>query len=257
MDFLHILLLFVTGIFGGVMSSMIGGASVITFPVLLAAGLPPVVATASNLVAVSPANFLAALADRSQLPPLNRAFAGLVFASVLGALIGAVLLLSTPRRVFEVLIPLLLGFATILFAFAGRFTAWMRARARARGGREPQMSVTSIPVLLPISVYGGYFGAGVGVLLLAVLSVATGGDYRAANVTKNLVSSLNTFVAAFYFVAQGAISWPPTLIMMAGCLIGGFCGAHFARVAPQKFMRIAVVVVGAALTVAFAWRYWF
>jgi len=251
-----VLMLFVTGIFGGVMSSMIGGASVITFPVLLAAGLPPVVATASNLVAVSPANFLAALADRSQLPPLNRAFAGLVFASVLGALIGAVLLLATPTRVFEVLVPILLGFATVLFAYAGRLTEWMRARARARGGREPQMSVTSIPVVLPISVYGGYFGAGVGVLLLGVLSVATGGDYRSANVAKNLITSLNTFVAAFYFVAQGAVDWPATLAMMAGCIIGGYCGSQFARVAPQKFMRVAVVVVGALLTAAFAWRYW-
>ena len=256
MDFLHILLLFGTGIVGGIMAAMIGGASVITFPVLLAAGLPPVVATASNLVAVSPGNFLAALADRSQLPPFNRAFVGLVFASVTGALIGAVLLLSTPTRVFEVLIPLLLGFATVLFAYAGRLTEWMRARARARGGREPQMSVTSIPVLLPVSIYGGYFGAGVGVLLLAVLSVATGGDYRAANVAKNLVTSLNTFVAAFYFAAQGAVSWPPTLIMMAGCLIGGYCGAQFARVVPQKFMRVAVVAVGALLTAVFAWRYW-
>ncbi len=157
---------------------------------------------------------------------------------------------------FEVLIPLLLGFATVLFAYAGRLTEWMRARARARGGREPQMSVTSIPVLLPVSIYGGYFGAGVGVLLLAVLSVATGGDYRAANVTKNLVTSLNTFVAAFYFAAQGAVSWPPTLIMMAGALIGGYCGAQFARVVPQKFMRVAVVAVGALLTAVFAWRYW-
>jgi uncharacterized membrane protein YfcA len=119
------------------------------------------------------------------------------------------------------------------------------------------MSVTSIPVLLPVSVYGGYFGAGVGVLLLGVLSVATGGDYRSANVVKNLVSSLNTFVAATYFVAHGAVNWPPTLIMMAGCLIGGFFGSHFARIVPQPVMRVVVVLVGAALTIAYAWRYWF
>ena len=119
------------------------------------------------------------------------------------------------------------------------------------------MSVTSIPVLLPVSVYGGYFGAGVGVLLLGVLSVATGGDYRSANVAKNLVSSLNTLVASICFIANGAVSWPPTLAMMAGCVIGGLCGAHIARVIPQEAMRIVVVVVGAALTIVFAWRYWF
>jgi uncharacterized membrane protein YfcA len=252
-----ILLLFSTGIFGGAMAALVGGASVITFPVLIASGLPPVVATASNLVAVSPGNFLAALTDRSQLPPFNRAFVGLIVASVLGALIGAMLLMATPGRLFEVLVPLLLGFATVLFACSGRITEWLRARALKRGGREPQMSVTSIPMLLPVSVYGGYFGAGVGVLLLGVLSVATGGDYRSANVAKNLVTSLNTLVASIWFVANGAISWPQTLAMMAGCLIGGFFGAQLARVIPSRIMRVAVVLVGALLTAAFAWRYWF
>jgi len=252
-----ILMLFVTGIFGGAMAALVGGASVITFPVLLATGLPPVVATASNLVAVSPGNFLAALTDRSQLPPFNRAFIGLLIASVLGALAGALLLMVTPLRLFEVLIPLLLGFATVLFAYASRITQWLRARAQARGDGAPRMSVTSIPMLLPVSVYGGYFGAGVGVLLLGVLSIATGGDYRSANVAKNLVASLNTLVASICFIANGAVSWPPTLAMMAGCLIGGFCGGHLARIVPQQVMRVVVVVVGAALTLAFVWRYWF
>ncbi len=124
-----ILILFGTGIVGGVMASMVGGASVVTFPALLAVGLDPVSATASNLVAVSPGNLLAALLDRSQLPPLNRAFVGLVLASVGGAFVGAVLLLATPARLLEVLIPVLLGFATVLFAFSERITDWLRARA--------------------------------------------------------------------------------------------------------------------------------
>ena len=252
-----ILILIPTGFIGGLMAAMVGGASVITFPVLLTIGLPPVVATASNLVAVSAGNLLAAVTDRARLPPVDRAFFGLVAASVLGALIGAVLLLATPTRMFEVLIPLLLGFATILFAFAGRVTQWLRARAQARGRSGWTMSVTSIPLLLPVSVYGGYFGAGAGTLLLGVLMLATGGDYRSANVTKNLVSSLNTFAASVWFVVNGAVSWPQTLTMMAGCLVGGFCGAHLARRVPQQVMRVVVVVVGAALTIAFAWRYWF
>jgi uncharacterized membrane protein YfcA len=252
MDLHTISILFGTGVAGGLMSSMVGSASVFTLPVLLAVGLPPVIATASNLVAASGGNFVAALADRAQLPPFNRAFVGLLA----GSLGGAVLLLATPSRMFEVLIPVLLGFATVLFAFSGRVTEWFRARARKRG-REWKMSVTSIPLLLPISVYGGYFGAGVGTLLLGVLSVATGGDYRSANVAKNLVSSLNTFAAAVYFAANGAVAWPQTLSMMTGFLIGGFCGAHLARRAPQQLMRVVVVVVGAALTAVFAWRYWF
>jgi uncharacterized membrane protein YfcA len=257
MDLSTILLLFVSGLGGGIMAAMVGGASVITFPVLLATGLPPVVATASNLIAVSPGNFFAALADRSQLPPFDRAFVGLIAASVLGAFFGAGLLLATPARMFEVLIPLLLGFATVLFAYAGRIVEALRARARARGGGEPRMSVTSLPMLVPVSVYGGYFGAGVGVLLLGVLSIATGGEYRAANVAKNLVTALNTFAASLIFIGLGAVAWPQTLVMMAGCIIGGTCGAQFARVVPQSVMRVVVVAVGALLTVVFAWRYWF
>jgi uncharacterized membrane protein YfcA len=255
-DLHTVLILVPTGIVGGLMASMVGGASVITFPVLLAVGLPPVVATASNLMAVSAGNFLAAFTDRANLPPFNRAFVGLVVASLAGAVLGAVLLLATPERRFEQLIPLLLGFATILFAFAGHITQWLRARARARGNDEWKMSVTSVPLVLPISVYGGYFGAGAGTLLLGVLTIATEGDYRRANVAKNLVSSLNTVAASVWFISHGAVSWPETLVMMAGCLMGGFCGAHLSRRVPQQFMRVVVVLVGALLTAVFAWRYW-
>jgi uncharacterized membrane protein YfcA len=256
MDLFHVLLLFVTGIGGGVMAAMVGGASVITFPMLLATGLDPVVATASNLIAVSPGNFFAALADRSQLPPFDRSFVGLVASSLLGAFIGAGLLLLTPTRMFEALIPLLLGFATVLFACARRIIETLRARARARGG-EPRMNVTSLPMVLPVSIYGGYFGAGVGVLLLGVFSIATGGDYRSANVAKNLVTGLNTFAASLIFISLGAVAWPQTLAMMAGCIIGGHFGARFARTVPQRVMRVVVVAVGALLTAVFAWKYWF
>ena len=257
MDLHTVLILLPTGIVGGLMASLVGGASVITFPVLLAVGLPPVVATASNLVAVSAGNFLAAVTERAMLPPFNRAFVGLVVASLVGAMIGAVLLLATPERRFEQLIPLLLGFSTILFAFAGQITRWMRARAGARGDDEWKIGVTSVPLVLPISVYGGYFGAGAGTLLLGVLTIATEGDYRRANAAKNLVSSLNTVAAAVWFVANGAVSWPETLVMAAGCVIGGFTGVHLSRHVPQRFMRVVVILVGVLLTAVFAWRYWF
>jgi uncharacterized membrane protein YfcA len=255
-DLHTVLILLGTGLAGGVMAAIVGGASVITFPVLLAVGLPPVTATASNLVAVSGGNFLAAMTDRGNLPPFNRAFIGLIAASLLGAVIGAVLLLATPERRFEQLIPILLGGSTILFGFARQITQWMRARAKARGEDEWKMSVTSVPLVLPISIYGGYFGAGAGTLLLGVLTIATEGDYRRANVAKNLVSSLNTVAASVWFIIHGAVSWPQTLAMMAGCLVGGFCGAYVSRRIPQHFMRVVVIGVGALLTVVFAWKYW-
>ena len=115
----------------------------------------------------------------------------MVAASVAGALAGATLLMVTPERVFAALIPLLLGFATVLFAYAGRISAWLRARGEARGDGAHNWGAI-VAWLLPVSVYGGYFGAGLGVLVLGVLSVGTGGDYRSANVTKNLVVGINS-----------------------------------------------------------------
>jgi len=253
----HILALLVgVGVLAGMIASIVGGAAVVVYPAMIAAGVPPQFAVASNLVALMPATMLAALSDRSQLPPFNRAFAGLVFASVTGAGAGAILLLLTPQRVFAFLVPLLLGFATVLFAYAERIGGYIRRRAERRG-HEVAFDVGSLKVLLPVSFYGGYFGAGVGVLILAVFSIATGGDYRSANVAKNFVSSLNAMVASMIFIAKGAVAWPQTLSLMAGMIAGGLAGAYVARVIPPKLARGMIVLVGAALTITFAKLYWF
>jgi uncharacterized membrane protein YfcA len=256
MDIVTAALLAGLGIVAGIMASIAGGATVVVYPVLIAAGLSPQGAAVSNLVALMPGTMLAALSDRTQLPRLNRDFIALIFASIFGAGAGAFLLLVTPERTFEILVPVLLGFATLLFACAGRISKWIRARA-ARRGRTIHFNISSLKFLLPVSFYGGYFGAGVGVLILGVFSIATGGDYRSANVTKNFVSSLNAFVASTIFIAQGAVAWPQTLMLMAGTIAGSLIGAYIARVIPAGFMRVAVVVIGALLTIAFAKRYWF
>ncbi len=256
MDIFHTAFLSGAGILGGIIASVVGGAAIVAYPALIATGLTPQFAAVCNLVALMPATMLAALSDRSQLPPLNRAFIGLIVASVTGAGIGASLLLLTPQRVFSVLVPLLLGFATVLFAFAERISSYIRARAAGRG-HDLTFNVTSLKMLLPVSFYGGYFGAGVGILMLGVFSVATGGDYRPANVTKNFVTSLNGLSAAIVFIAQGAVPWSHALPLMAGSVVGGLIGAQIARVVPRKVMRVLIVVVGAALTVSFARRYWF
>ncbi len=257
MDLPHIFLLLGAGVIGGIMSSVAGGAAMFTFPALLAAGLNPILAIAANTVALTPGNFLAALYDRSQMPPLGWPFASLLLASAVGAIIGAALLLVTPVRVFTALVPLLLAFATVLFAYAHRISGWLRARAVVRGETGPHHWGRSIPWLLPVSIYGGYFGAGVGVLVLGVLSVGTGGNYRSANVAKNLVTSLNMLVASAVFVMQGVVPWQPALVMMAGALVGGMIGARVAQVMPNSAARAMIVIVGALLTAAFAWRYWF
>ncbi len=256
MDLLHTLFLFLAGIAGGVISTLAGGAGIITFPALLATGISPVLATASNVVALVPGNLLAVLYDRAQLPLLGRSFAILLAASALGALAGGFLLLITPERVFATLIPLLLGFATVLFGFAGRISAWLRARATMRGedGRPNWGAI--VAWLMPVSIYGGYFGAGLGVLVLGVVSVGTGGDYRSANVTKNLVVCINSAVVSAFFAVQAIVAWPQALVMMAGVPLGAFLGSRIARVLPNAVGRWLVVGVGALLTLAFAWRYW-
>lgn len=253
----EIIALLFAGTAGGAIASIVGGASLVTFPILVAFGLPPLVAATTNIVALAPGILSAAYWDRSQLPAFNGSFAALVLASLIGAALGALLLLATPVKVFAALVPLLLGFATILFACSRRFSRFMRDRAARSGGNPPGRWGSTLAVLLPVSFYGGYFGAGVGVLLLGVLSIGTGGDYRAANVTKNLVTSLNSVAAAVVFTAFGAVSWPHCLIMMAGGMAGGLIGAKVAQIAPREIMHYAVVIIGAALTVLFAWRYWF
>jgi uncharacterized membrane protein YfcA len=252
-----ILMLFGAGIIGGTLSAIVGGASLVTFPALLAIGLPPVTAAASNQVAALPSNFAAAFIDRAQLPRFDRGLIILIVTSIVGALAGASLLLLTPGRVFEILVPLLLGFATIVFAFSPQISHWLRSREAASGRASVRTNANSVPLLFPISVYGGYFGAGVGVLALAALSVATDGNYRAANMTKNIVLGLNTFAASMVLVLQSAVSWPPTLIMMTGAVIGGLLGGQLARVIPNAVMRVFVEAVGALLTAVFAWRYWY
>jgi uncharacterized membrane protein YfcA len=245
-----------TGIFAGLIATVVGGAAVVVYPVMIAAGVPPQPAVIGNMIALMPASLVAAAADHTQLPPFNRAFVGLVLTSIFGAAAGAALLLVTPAEAFQKLVPLLLGFATVIFAYAERLGHWLRKRAQGRG-HELNFDVSSLKILLPVSFYGGYFGAGAGILLLGVFSLATGGDYRSANVTKNLVAALNGVAAACVFIAHGAVMWPQTLALMLGTICGGFIGSHIARMLPKRVISVLVVVAGVALTIMFARRYWF
>ena len=257
MDVITTAFLVGTGVVAGIIAAMVGGAAVVIYPALIATGVSPQLAAVSNLASVMmPATMLAAPSDRSQLPPFNRAFISLIIASVIGAGAGAVFLLLTPERMFAQIVPLLIGFATLLFAYAERITRWLRARAKGRG-HDITFNLASLKVVLPVSFYGGYFGAGVGILMLGVFSLATGGDYRAANVAKNFVSSLNGLAATLVFATHDAILWPQTLALAAGTIGGGLIGGYAARVIPRNAVRFLIVGVGVALTVALARRYWF
>jgi uncharacterized membrane protein YfcA len=172
--------------------------------------------------------------------------------SVIGSGAGAALLLATPEKAFTAVVPLLIGFATVLYALAGRIRLWIAARA---AGAAP--STGSEPLLFaPVAVYGGYFGAGMSVMILAILSVTRADEFRSSNVIKNLLSALTSFVAVVVFVLTGTVAWPPTLVVMTGAVIGGFIGGRLARVLPSELMRRIVIVVGTVLALIYARRYW-
>jgi uncharacterized membrane protein YfcA len=244
------------GLAGGLVTAIVGGASLITFPAMLAAGLPPVIASASNTVALTPGNLAAALADRERMPDWDRSFLGLTAVVTLGSVAGAVLLLVTPTQAFTALIPLLIGGATLLFAASPPIGRWLASRSGQAGAVPTLPGATRFLLIAPVSVYGGYFGAGMSVMLLAILSIGFARDLRAANVLKNLLSGLTSLVALIVFVAQQSVAWTPTVAMMAGALAGGFIGGRLVRLVPAPWVRATVIVAGSILTVIYARRYW-
>jgi hypothetical protein len=256
MDTTMALLLLAAGFAGGIVTAIVGGASLITFPALLAAGLPPVIAVASNAVATTPASFAAALTDRRWLPAWQPAFRRVIAVAMAGSGAGALLLIFTPERALMTLVPLLIGMATAVFALAGRIRAWIFRHAADPAVHSARADRLGLALLAPTAVYVGYFGAGAGVMLLAILSLGHDRDFRTANVLKNLLGGVTSMVAVLVFVVSGSVAWPHTSVMMAGALAGGYAGARLARVIPAAFVRVLVIIVGCIVTVVYAQRYW-
>ena len=256
MDAPTAVILLVAGAAGGALSALAGGASLLLFPLMLAIGVPPVTAVATNNTALVPSNFLAALSDSSQLPKFDAAFMTLLALTTVATTAGAVLLLLTPDRVLEFLVPVLLATGPALFAYAKPVGAWLGRLSFSRSRAALHPNTVGLVMMVPVSIYSGSFGSGAGVLMIAALSVANGGNYRAANVVKNLLGSLGSIIAAVIFALYGVIAWMPALMIAVGAVAGGLCGAHLARVLPPATARIFMIAFGTLLTVIFAWRYW-
>ncbi len=247
-----VLLLFLSGVAGGVINALAGGATLLTFPAMLAAGLPPITANASNAVAIVPGHLLAVLADRGKVLPLDAKLWSSVLVCLLGGAIGALLLLALPERLFVLPVPALIGIATLLFLFSPRIAAWAEAR---RGDAEPSRGL-GLSVLGLSSIYGGFFGAGLGVILTAVLSIADPDDIRRVKALKNLLATSVSMAAVVIFIAERAVRWPETLTMLSGALLGGYLGGTLVRVLPAIVVRWFVIVTGAAMTIVYAVKYW-
>jgi uncharacterized membrane protein YfcA len=256
MDDTTALLLFAAGFAGGIVTAVVGGASLITFPALLAAGLPPVVAVATNAVATTPASFAAAATDRHWLPAWQPAFWRVFAVATIGSGAGALLLIFTPERALMTLVPLLIGMATAVYAFAGRIRAWIFRHAADPAVHSARADRVGLVLLAPTAIYIGYFGAGAAVMLLAILSLGHDRDFRTANVLKNLLAGVTSVVAVLVFIVSGSVAWPQTTAMMAGSVAGGYAGARMARIIPAPFVRVLVIVVGCVVTAVYAQRYW-
>ena len=232
----------------GVLNAIAGGGSFLTFPALVFTGLPPIMANATSAVAVSPGYLGSALGFRSELAALPRerlVREGLLCAT--GGVCGALLLLVTPAKVFSAAVPWLLLFATVLFAagpaIARRAQAGAAGEHGAVGWREP--------ALLAVAIYGGYFNGGLGILLMALYTVAGETKLNTVNALKNLTSLVLSWLSVAAFVIAGAIAWKEGLLMMVAATAGGYFGARWSRQLPVAWVRRGVIVTGLVMSAVF------
>lgn len=238
------MLLFVAAFAAGALNAVAGGGSFLTLPALVVAGLPAVAANATGTLALLPGYLSGAWALRREIRPLRGlSLSRLVAVSLLGGGMGALLLLWTSNEVFRRIVPWLLLLATVLFAIG---PGLMRRPPGA--GAAPAVALAAI---FAVTIYGGYFNGGLGILLLAAFGLLGQSDLHAANGMKNLISALLTAIASLLYVAGGLIHWPQALWMMAAATLGGYAGARLSRRVPVRWLRWGIVFVGLAMSAAF------
>jgi uncharacterized membrane protein YfcA len=261
---------------GGLMNALAGGGTIVTFPTLVFLGQPAIIANATSTVALLPGMAASMAGYGKEVATHKEWLKTLLLPSVIGGGIGSVLLLRTPEKVFANLAPLLVLFATLLFIWQG-FLARRRRRqsladAAPSAGQPaadhrpaavetaPSLRLTrtrwvsAILFQFGISIYGGYFGAAIGILMLAVLGFLGLTNIFAMNGLKNFFGLCINSVAAAYFILRGAVVWPVALLMMAGSIAGGYGGARLAQVIGKEKARAAVVVIGFVVTALLFWQ---
>jgi len=247
------IILFFAGVIAGVLNAVAGGGSFISFPLMMFTGVPPVEANASNTVALWPglATSVASYSRHLQAP--RRLLVPLVATSVLGGLAGALLLVKTPQRTFFHLIPWLLLGATALFIFGNRLRA-MAGKAEATSTVEDNSWLAiALACLLQLAVgtYGGYFGAGIGFVMLGMMTLLGMRDINAMNALRITLGTVINGVAVVTFIVSGAVFWGQCVVMMAGALLGGWFGAQYAQKADPKKVRWFIIALGLGLSAYF------
>ena len=236
---------------GGAINSVAGGGGFIAFPALLFTGVPPIAANATQTVALWCGVTASSRAYREHLNIPRRLLIPLLITSVIGGLGGAYLLLHTPAHTFQRLIPWLMLAATLLFALG----PWIVPRRSSLAHDASSASIAGASLFeLVVSIYGGYFGGGLGIMNLAMLSAIGMTDIHAMNALKALLGSVINGTAVLAFIAARAIYWAKGFVMIVGAITGGYFGAHYAQKIPQKFVRTFVILVGTSMTLYFFLR---
>jgi uncharacterized protein len=245
----HLPLLAAAGLLAGMMNAIAGGGSFVTFPALVFVGLPPVIANASSTVALFPGTIASAWAYRGELIGIGSIkLRWMLLASVAGGFCGALLLLVTPPHLFDLVIPWLLLLATLTFAFGARVGTALR-----RAVRIGAKAVLVIQFL--ISIYGGYFGGAVGLIMLAVWGLLTASiNVKEMGPARTWLVSAANGAAVLLFIASGVVRWPETFALLLGTVAGGYGGARLGRRLPPALVRACVVLLTASITVLFFWR---
>ena len=247
-----IIFLFFAGALGGALNSVAGGGSFIAFPALLFTGVPPIPANATNTIALWTAAAASGGAYRKRLDVARRVIIPLLAASLVGGLIGALLLLKTPAHTFMRVLPWLTLGATLLFAFGKKLAAGRQSVIEHEASTTALVGTTLFQ--FGVAVYGGYFGGGMGIVMLAMLAALGMTDIHAMNALKSVMGFVINGIAVVTFIVAGAVYWKHGVIMIAGGIAGGYLGAHYAMKMPQAWIRWFVVLVGTGMTVYFFWK---
>jgi uncharacterized protein len=255
MTFSHILLLFVAAFLAGAMNSVAGGGSFFTFPALIFTGVPPIPANATNTVAVWPGSVASVFSYWHRLPKSARVMVPLIIISLLGGVAGAVVLLHTPQATFMSLVPYFFGVATLLFAFGKRLTGKVVKVANRQGPPSLPMIAGLMLIQFFIALYGGFFGGGIGILMLAMLEMMHLEDIHAMNGLKALLATAINGAAVVTFIVAREVEWRQAILMIVGAVVGGYGGAHFAQKLDPRWVRATVIAVGTGMTIYFFWRY--
>lgn len=235
---------FFGGMAAGAMNAMVGAGSLITFPLLLALGYPPVVANVSNTVGLIPGSVSGAFGYHRELQGQRTRLTRLGIAIALGGLTGGIVLLAMPSAAFEAAVPVLIGVACVLVLLQPAVNRWLEGRTSRRSEDKHEVGPALLISVYLCGIYGGYFGAAQGVLLLGVLGVALNEDLQRINAGKNVLAVIVNFVPAVLFVLIADVSWAVALLLGAGAVLGGQAGSRLGRRLPAAVLRGIVVAVG-------------